>query len=335
MSPPAPDPAALEGESTPHAGAPASPLGRAAPEQPTALDARGAAEQSGVPSLELLHEAPQPADDFLSARHSPAILQTAPAIEPPVGLAPQSPESAAAEGPTLSEVEVPALPAQQQSLDAHAEAFEGHTSPDHFAPSQQALDRELPAELTIGAGGPIAAGEPPSVERTPAAALEANAPASSPTAGKDLHAPQKLASPGAVIRQLASAVHQSVQDGARELIVRLDPPSLGTVHLLVHQHENAVNAVIQVAAGEIRDLVTQNMSGLREALQQAGVEVGQCHVELGAGGGHRHADGDSAGRPPAHSPFRGRVERTGRGDAVTVTPYHGSLSPSLGLNYVA
>ncbi len=77
---------------------------------------------------------------------------------------------------------------------------------------------------------------------------------------------------------------------AHELVVRLDPPDLGTVRITVQRHEGMVTATLQASQPETRDLLNRHRDDLHAALTESGLQVGDCSVELGNDGRRVVAD---------------------------------------------
>lgn len=222
----------------------------------------------------------------------------------------------------------PAAPARP-AADTAARPVEAEPAiPAPPAPAERE-QRQPAAEM------PVTAAAKPAPE-APAVALPAAQPTVSATpAGPAQPTHHQVLThqpdPAAVIRQLTGAVQQSLQADGGELVVRLDPPELGTVRLVVHRQDGAVTTTMQVAQIEARDLLNRHLGDLREALSGAGVQVGDCHVQLGTpdAGGQAQQQAEQARHQHSYL-LRGRVEE----DPAAVTSYL-RRSDAVALDYFA
>lgn len=100
-----------------------------------------------------------------------------------------------------------------------------------------------------------------------------------------------------IIEQIARAARAQFHSGHTELALRLDPPTLGTVHLRVVSQGAAVTAQLEASAAASRDLINANLPALKEALAGVGIDI--SHFSVTVGGGARQ---DMANGAPPHSP---------------------------------
>jgi len=80
--------------------------------------------------------------------------------------------------------------------------------------------------------------------------------------------------------QIARAARALLDAGRTELAVRLDPPSLGTLHMRVVSDGAAVTAHLQVSTEASRELISDNLPALKQALAGAGIDIGQVSVSV-------------------------------------------------------
>ena len=104
------------------------------------------------------------------------------------------------------------------------------------------------------------------------------------------HAPREaahLSSPDAapmeIIEQIARGARTLLRPGYSELTVRLDPPSLGTVHMRVVSQAATMTAHLEVSVEASRDLINAHLPALKQALADVGVAVSQFSVTVGGG----------------------------------------------------
>ncbi len=102
-----------------------------------------------------------------------------------------------------------------------------------------------------------------------------------------------------VIAQIARAARAQLDGRHTELTVRLEPPTLGTVHMRVVSQGAALTAHMQVATEVSRELIQDNLPALKQALAEAGINVSQVSVGVDS-----RAQQDPAHGQPLHAPWR-------------------------------
>ncbi len=111
----------------------------------------------------------------------------------------------------------------------------------------------------------------------------------------------------AVIQQVRDAVQAAQNAPAHELVVRLDPPELGAVRVVVQRHDGLVNATLQVTQPETREMLQRHRADLQTALAESGLQVGDCSVELN---NQSDSHAQTPWSRPAVSVLRGRPEES-------------------------
>ena len=168
-------------------------------------------------------------------------------------------------------------PAQTDEAPAEQPQPQPQSRPTPLTESKQVTqDAHAAREIARPDAGPIAANTEGHAQRE-AAHLS---PAPPPTA------PQ-------VVEQIARAARAQLDGDHTELVVRLDPPTLGTVHMRVVSQGAAMTAHLQVSTEASRELLSANLPALKEALAAAGLDIG--HVSVGVGA--QHQQGAAAGQP--------------------------------------
>jgi flagellar hook-length control protein FliK len=106
--------------------------------------------------------------------------------------------------------------------------------------------------------------------------------------------------------QLGRALKTVIQQKGGSLTIKLNPPELGEVRIQLQMNGSVVRAQFDVSTNAVRALMQQQMSQLREALEQQGLTVEQLQVQTAsasADANETDADGDDEGRS------RGRREK--------------------------
>jgi len=136
-------------------------------------------------------------------------------------------------------------------------------------------------------------------------------PIASNIEGHAEHEAAHLSSPQApsqlqIIAQIAHSARAQLRDGRSELTLRLDPPSLGTVHMRVVAQGSAMTAHLEASLEASRDLINANLPVLKDALAGMGIDI--SHFSVTVGGGER--DGAAHGQAAQqHAAWDGASER--------------------------
>ncbi len=172
-----------------------------------------------------------------------------------------------------------------------------------------------PPPAAPDAAAPVPGAEAAPVPLTPAQPAEGPS-AAAPAAP----APPTAAAPDAAVQISSALATLRSRDGSHELVVHLDPPELGAVHLRVQLRHGVVNVVLAPESSAARAAVEESLPRLRHDLESAGLRTGQVEVQdrgrffSGESGGHGPTD--SGGRS-AHRPGAGTDHA-----ATTRTPDH-------------
>jgi flagellar hook-length control protein FliK len=87
--------------------------------------------------------------------------------------------------------------------------------------------------------------------------------------------------PSRIIEQIAKNVQPIKKDGKHEIILRLDPPTLGEIRVRISSDQNGiVTANIEAVHSSVRDSLAARVPELRQALQDAGLSLDKCQVSL-------------------------------------------------------
>jgi flagellar hook-length control protein FliK len=98
---------------------------------------------------------------------------------------------------------------------------------------------------------------------------------------------------------LAASVVAMTKSGQSSLLLRLDPPGLGTLSIHVAMGANAqVNVLFVPAVAQTGHFIHGGMSDLRQALATSGITLGQAQVGGGNGGNGGNGNAGTQGRSP-------------------------------------
>jgi flagellar hook-length control protein FliK len=89
------------------------------------------------------------------------------------------------------------------------------------------------------------------------------------------------------------------QSGQNSLTLRLDPPGLGSVAIHLASSQTGVNVLFVPSAAPTAQLLSQNMDGLRSAMANAGLTLGQAQVGGGSGGMQNQGQSQTYTPPPS------------------------------------
>ncbi len=111
---------------------------------------------------------------------------------------------------------------------------------------------------------------PVSVESRPAAATGAKTEVSRPVLDTTR---------GDVPQKLAGFIQQAAEQG-KPLRIRLNPPELGTLQIEIGRHQGQVTARLEVETAAARAVIFEQLSVLRDSLQQQGLKLDQIQIEV-------------------------------------------------------
>jgi flagellar hook-length control protein FliK len=130
---------------------------------------------------------------------------------------------------------------------------EGGSEPMSPAPSQThsavAVGSRTPAELPVATGGAGSA-----ASRTPTSSVG---------------------------QQMMDSIHATLARGERQVVVRLEPPELGTVVVRFQQQGDEIQGLLEVTKTDTRQEVEQALPQLLRGLEEIGVQVRRLEVAVG------------------------------------------------------
>jgi flagellar hook-length control protein FliK len=283
------------------------PASRSFARQQTRAAAGEAAQAARQGFRDALHEVQQPVP--APAEHSPPLAEAprgrddscdsaraegAPACEtgsthsPPHG-APDASTAAPTAGPTAPARELsaannlrtfpPSVQAAAQPagpLPASSAATSAPVAPQPAAPAPTPAQRIEPLTDRQGPrpAAPAGAREPSSAARSTTLARVANALRSAHSA----ETAQR-------VEQIVRLVRAGVQGQRAQAVLRLDPPELGAVRIHMELQKDQLSLRIETQTAVARDLLTQEVDVLRQALAGAGIVLDQVEVRAVAATG--------------------------------------------------
>ena len=100
--------------------------------------------------------------------------------------------------------------------------------------------------------------------------------------GTENEAPARLLSSEQVLIQIINKIRPALGAGGHEAIINLEPPTLGRMHIrLVLLEDGMLVARIHVRNGMVSEIVRGNLSQLRNALSEQGIQIDSFHVTSG------------------------------------------------------
>jgi flagellar hook-length control protein FliK len=103
-----------------------------------------------------------------------------------------------------------------------------------------------------------------------------------------------------VVRQVAPRLTALPRSGRHEIVLRLDPPTLGEVRIEASLRGQELTLHIRAENAGARDLLEQGLPRLRQALERDGVTAGHISVELNLqADARRSSHGTPFARPAA------------------------------------
>jgi len=103
--------------------------------------------------------------------------------------------------------------------------------------------------------------------------------------GQKAKQPPRAAFERMIIDQIVRKVRINIRpNGASNMTIQLEPPSLGKVNVRIHVHDNLVRAVMVAESHEARAAIENNIDHLKNSLNNQGLKVDQITVTTPGGG---------------------------------------------------
>jgi flagellar hook-length control protein FliK len=237
------------------------------------------------------------------------------ALETPSKTIDAEPVSDAINGATAADADAPPLGASKPAAAPHG-LFAGLWVDAVVTPRGPAPARE---ELATGetwndllAADPFAAATPETAtSQSPTPTAQASASpldvTATPVSAAGSTSQSRQVTPQRVIDQVVPAVVASTQ-GGHEVRIRLNPPELGSLLVDIRVRDGVVSAHLEATQSTTQQLVTDNLSLLRDGLAQQGLTIDRIEVTLaesplGRDQTSSNRQGNQSGRDDAPTPY--------------------------------
>jgi hypothetical protein len=199
----------------------------------------------------------------------------------------------------------------------------GAGSAGHFAASTGADEggkgaSTMDVSVSLGSAGRVADGDLPSPLQSPnaAAAISKSAAEVSFAAGGAASAAAKTPVQS-IGEQMMDSIHATLARGEQRVVVRLEPPELGTVVVRFQQRGDELQGTLEVTKTDTRYQIEQALPQVLRGLEEAGVHIRRLDVGLADQAGRdasreqlaqndspQHQDPDRSSGQVPHSPNR-------------------------------
>jgi len=254
------------------------------------------AENPAVSAVQkLAAQAAQPAQDAQAAK--PSVAENA---AQPVATADDAEpvHAAKTQAPVHAAVSDDSAPQPQAANERPAPARP--VLPQQTPEAVQSLVEMIQAQIDPPKDEPAPKSDQPTAE----IAAAAQAPAVKPGEAHDA-APAQVAPVKLPEAQFVDANHPKIISSVRgELMphggtmhIRLDPPELGAVNVMVKIKEGVISVSFETSNGEATRLLSHSLSDLKTGLEAAGVNVDKLHVQQSSNQSSTSSDSDARGNP--------------------------------------
>ncbi len=131
--------------------------------------------------------------------------------------------------------------------------------------------------------------------------------------------------PQRIVRTVQEGVLQNLEQGTKQLTLRLDPPNLGKLTVVLQVHGNEVRAMIRTENEDVTRMLNDQTNLLRHTLEQQGLKVEKLDVQTQANSEHNQRDwqgpeqhnaAQERNRDPLRSTLRFLRERNGEDEPL-------------------
>ncbi len=82
-----------------------------------------------------------------------------------------------------------------------------------------------------------------------------------------------------ILRTVQDGVLQNLREGGKQLTLRLDPPSLGKITVILQVHNKDVRAVLRTESAEVSKIINDQLGMIRQTLETQGLKVDKIDVQ--------------------------------------------------------
>jgi flagellar hook-length control protein FliK len=122
----------------------------------------------------------------------------------------------------------------------------------------------------------------PSVDKNnmrEASSLYAQTIQTQPASGRDQSPIQETVSVNRMT-SLDAVISKAVDSGQRNLVIRIDPPDLGSMHIRLSLDNGVLKADVRVDSSSIKDSFNLALPQIKTSLENAGIKVSEFHVDV-------------------------------------------------------
>ena len=82
------------------------------------------------------------------------------------------------------------------------------------------------------------------------------------------------------LTSMDAVISKAVDSGQKNLVIRIDPPDLGSMHIRLSLDNGVLKADVRVDSGSIRDSFNLALPQIKTSLENAGIKVSEFHVDV-------------------------------------------------------
>ena len=82
------------------------------------------------------------------------------------------------------------------------------------------------------------------------------------------------------LTSLDAVISKAVDSGQKNLVIRIDPPELGSMHIRLSLDNGVLKADVRVDSGSIKDSFNLALPQIKTSLENAGIKVSEFHVDV-------------------------------------------------------
>jgi len=86
--------------------------------------------------------------------------------------------------------------------------------------------------------------------------------------------------PASRLSSLDAVISKAVDSGQRNLVIRIDPPDLGSMHIRLSLDNGVLKADVRVDSSSIKDSFNLALPQIKTSLENAGIKVSDFHVDV-------------------------------------------------------
>jgi|GEM_PF-2100215 flagellar hook-length control protein FliK len=126
-----------------------------------------------------------------------------------------------------------------------------------------------------------ATGQPSAVKEFASASsgLYAQTMQAQPVLGRD-QSPIQETVPANKLTTLDEVISKAMDTGQRNLVIRIDPPDLGSMHIRLSLDNGVLKANVSVDSNSVKDSFNLVMPQIRTSLENSGIKVSEFHVDV-------------------------------------------------------